>query len=303
MRDKSVVPSVLVITDNPAIRFWVKKHLDSSFFVLDATAKDETQIVILDFPLDLILLDDAFPHMSPLEICAQIRATVLNSATPIFLITGRLNKSFRNAAIQAGVTDFLSSQLDADELKERVEEAEQANQVRSKTSTLFVHTPKQNPTQAASLTSHSVLREQAAQLFANEQKKTQPASLLVLKIDQFLHLENSVKEELMPLFSQFLTHCTSQKDLTVPLKEGRFTVLLPDTQIEQATKIVQVLQTELKKHSFNTKNGQMHLSTSVALSQVNGNDKSFEELIELANEAFDQTSSSNATISLDKGTK
>ena len=52
-----MLPALLIITENPSIRFWVKKHLDNRFFILDATEKGEALTVVLDFPLNFIILE------------------------------------------------------------------------------------------------------------------------------------------------------------------------------------------------------------------------------------------------------
>ena len=300
MTDQLRTPAVLVITDNPSVRFWVKKQLDEQFFILDATETDEARIVTLDFPLDLIIVDEAFEEIRPFELCHIIRGTSLNSSTPILLITARLNKAHRKKALAAGITDFLSDQLDSNELRQRVEESKRANRTRTKTSGVFTLKQPMKDKSSTSLKGHTVSHKQAEQIFSEEQKSERPSSLLVLKIDQFLNLDLAEKEEIIPLLSTFLLRCTSQKDLMIPLEGGRFTLLLPTTQIRRAKKIARILQKELKKHLFKTKKGDLHISTSVAISKVNGSDKSLSELIEMANEAFDQSHATDATITLDE---
>ena len=298
-----MLPALLIITENPSIRFWVKKHLDNRFFILDATEKGEALTVVLDFPLNFIILDSNFEDCDALELCQKIRATPLNITTPIFLITGRLKKNFREKATLAGVTDFLSDQLDIEELMARIDEGLKANALREKTSSLFTHAKIEHEGQKpASLKNRVVQEKEAAQIFAKGRKDKRPSSMLVLRIDDFIHFESGLKEEILPLFSKFLSRCTSQKDLTVPLKEGKFTVLLPDTQIDRAKKIVEVLHKELEHYLFKTKKGTINLSASIALSKVDGSEKSFDELIDLANQAFMRDpKTKHLTISLDQG--
>jgi len=51
------LPTLLVVTDNPSIRFWVKKHLDEQFFVISAENRREA-IGAMNARLDFIILDE-----------------------------------------------------------------------------------------------------------------------------------------------------------------------------------------------------------------------------------------------------
>jgi DNA-binding response OmpR family regulator len=93
----------------------------------------------------LIVLDAEFEEA--LELCKEMKKALRTALTPIFLITGRLKKSFREEAVEAGVTDFLSSQLDLEELEERLTAAKRAEELREKTSGLSSAIP--NPKKEA----------------------------------------------------------------------------------------------------------------------------------------------------------
>jgi PleD family two-component response regulator len=127
------LPTLLVIADNPSIRFWIKKHLDSQFFILDASKKSVALEAIRNSSLDFIILDSGFADCDPLDLCKEIRRILHTSFTPILLITGRLKKSYRDEALEAGVSDFLNDQLDLEELETRIATGQKAASMRQKT--------------------------------------------------------------------------------------------------------------------------------------------------------------------------
>lgn len=129
---KHLPPTLLLITKNPSIRHWAKKHLDDQYFILEAKESSQVMEVIRTSPLDLILLDADLEEA--LDLCKKMRKVLYKTLTPILLITGRLKKSFRDKALEAGATDFLSDQLDLEELKERIATAKRAQELREKTS-------------------------------------------------------------------------------------------------------------------------------------------------------------------------
>jgi response regulator RpfG family c-di-GMP phosphodiesterase len=138
------LPTLLVITKNPSIRVWMKKHLDDRFFILNAEEKEEAHSA-MQTRLDFIILDSEFEEA--LELCEKIAKVAKKVGTPILLITGRLKKAYREKAKECGVTDFLSDQLDASELEERIETGLKTAAMRQKTEEIGFHIPhlKQRP--------------------------------------------------------------------------------------------------------------------------------------------------------------
>ncbi len=126
------LPTLLVVADNPSIRFWIKKHLDDQFFILGAETKQEA-LDALNARLDFIILDASLESCDALELCKELSNLTKKNLVPILLITGRLKKSFRDKALQCGVTDFLSDQLDVEELEFRIAEGNKAASMRQKT--------------------------------------------------------------------------------------------------------------------------------------------------------------------------
>jgi PleD family two-component response regulator len=127
------LPTLLVIADNPSIRFWVKKHLNDQFFILEAITKRGALEAIRNSSLDFIILDSGFEDCDPLKLCKEMRPLLHSSLTPILLVTGRLKKSYRDEALEAGVSDFLNDQLDLEELETRIATGRKAASVRQKT--------------------------------------------------------------------------------------------------------------------------------------------------------------------------
>lgn len=126
------LPTLLIVTDNPSIRFWVKKQLNEEFFILNAESAQEA-LDALNARLDFIIVDAAFEKCAALDLCKQLSQLTQKWIVPILLVTGRLKKSFRDRAIEAGVTDFLSDQLDVEELKMRIAQGRKTASARQKT--------------------------------------------------------------------------------------------------------------------------------------------------------------------------
>ncbi len=129
------LPTLLVVSDNPSLHLWVKKNLDPQFFVLSAENRKEARAA-LNARLDFIIVDAALETGDALELCKELSQLTQKYFVPILLVTGRLKKSFRDKALASGVTDFLSDQLDIEELETRIATGLKAASMRQKTESL-----------------------------------------------------------------------------------------------------------------------------------------------------------------------
>jgi phosphoserine phosphatase RsbU/P len=82
---------------------------------LDAWRLTEARIVISDWMM---------PVMDGLELCRRMREERRDRYTYYLLLTGRSGKESYLAAMDAGVDDFITKPVDADELKARLRVAE-----------------------------------------------------------------------------------------------------------------------------------------------------------------------------------
>jgi PleD family two-component response regulator len=137
MADHLKLPTLLVVTDNSSIRSRIRKELDSKFFVLDASTESKTMEIARTTALEFVILDSLLEECDWSVISQAIRNSPLNVITPIYLITGRLNKTFRREAKKLGVTDFLMEQIDSEELQTKIAVGRKTESVRNKTSALF----------------------------------------------------------------------------------------------------------------------------------------------------------------------
>jgi CheY-like chemotaxis protein len=69
---------------------------------------------------DCILLDVQMPEMDGISLCRKIRSLEKYSTTPIVMITSMSDRSYIDAAFDAGATDYITKPLDRLELKARI---------------------------------------------------------------------------------------------------------------------------------------------------------------------------------------
>ena len=300
------LPTLLVIADNPSVRFWARKHLDGEFFIIDAAKKAAALEAIQFSHLDFILLDSSFEDCDPLELSKEMRQLLHNSLTPILLITGRLKKSYREKALEAGVTDFLSDQLDLEELETRIATGRKAAAVREKT--IDVSSALQNQRNNLSenyLKNKLVLHDQAIRLISDAKKGNVVMTLLMLRIDRFKEMQSSMgfllADEILLPISELLSQHLKKRDLLIPSSDGKFIALLRNMSREEAKLFAEKLRDDVQRHRFETKNGIVQLTISIAFSTIDATESSFNKMVESAIKSLSQAqSTSNLIISLEK---
>lgn len=144
-----MLPTLLLITENPSVRYFFKRHLDSQFFIIEAAREFTALEALSSARLEFVILDSQLESCDALALASKLRSKDL--LTPILLITGRLKKSYRNAALDAGVSDFLHDHLDLDELETRLAILTKAKEARNKTSEFSSKIPQKKPTAEKSL--------------------------------------------------------------------------------------------------------------------------------------------------------
>lgn len=285
------LPTLLVVAENPTIRFWIKKHLDEQFFIVNAERRQEA-IDALNMQLDFILVDAALEDCNALDLCKEMRGKA--QLVPILLITGRLKKSYRDQAYQSGVTDFLSDQLDFDELEMRILAGMRAANAREKTVDLglSIRGAKES---GASLKNKLVLNDQGLKLLAEAKKENLPISFLFLRIDEFDDWEN--KEEVFSSLGSFIQNLLREKDVLIASTEGRYILLLWNTMPDAGRRIATRLREKIGNHTFSA---MKTLTVSIAVSSLEASEQRFSKMIDAAVKSLKTHSETNLILSIDE---
>lgn len=294
------LPTLLIISDNPSIRYWLKKQLESRFSLIEATTKSRAIEAAFHAALHAIILDSAFKS-DFLEVAKEIRQTPSNLLTPILLITDKLKKTFRTTAMEAGVTDFLFQPLDADELKAKIDNIQKASDVRHKVLGLSsrIAAPKQT-TSSTFFQNKVLLHDQALQILTDARKRGAPVQMLAIRIDRFAELAaklgKQAEQQILQNFAELLTRSLGKTGNLTSFTNGQFIVLLPDVTPEESQTVAQQLQKLIEKQRFSTKQGILHLTASFAITSIDTTEKSFNLMIDATTKSLEKSSSLNNKI-------
>lgn len=119
---------MLLVDDNPDVRFFIKSHFVSNFQVLEAENGLEGWNIALKTIPDIIISDVMMPDMDGFEFCRKIRKDERTSHIPIILVTALGSREHEIEGLSHGADDYITKPFDLVILQTKVENILQVRQ-------------------------------------------------------------------------------------------------------------------------------------------------------------------------------
>lgn len=115
---------VLVVDDEPHIGRIIQIKLESGPYDVELVGDGRSALSRLRSadPIDLILLDILMPHVSGLDVLAQLKQLPHRSRTPVIMLTGKGQETDRERAAELGAEDFLTKPFSPKKLLARIDQ-------------------------------------------------------------------------------------------------------------------------------------------------------------------------------------
>jgi two-component system, OmpR family, alkaline phosphatase synthesis response regulator PhoP len=118
---RAAAQRILVVDDDPSIVRVVRGYLEQAGFdVLTASDGDRALNAIRHDRPDLVVLDVMLPNRDGWEIIRNIRADGALAATPIILLTARVDDTDKIVGLELGADDYITKPFNAREVVARV---------------------------------------------------------------------------------------------------------------------------------------------------------------------------------------
>ena len=111
-----VVPRILVVDDDAAVRAVINEHLSGNYEVIETGAPETVLSLTVAHRPDAILLDLSMPDLSGYELCRALGSLSFTRQIPIVVISGQAE---RNSAfcLSLGAVRYFRKPLDFTRLK------------------------------------------------------------------------------------------------------------------------------------------------------------------------------------------
>jgi two-component system, cell cycle response regulator len=113
---------ILVVEDEPRLRFILHRQLQSNGFDVFAVETGEDALKILEtITPDLVLLNIVLlPGIDGVEVCQRIRADNRVAHIPVMFLTAKEDPESRTRCFKAGANDYVTKPWDAADLVLRI---------------------------------------------------------------------------------------------------------------------------------------------------------------------------------------
>jgi two-component system phosphate regulon response regulator PhoB len=116
-----MMPSILVVEDEPAIQELLRVNLEDAGFAVRTVPDAESALAHIKQTLpDLLLLDWMLPGQSGLALARGLRGEARTRELPIIMVTARGEEADRVAGLEAWVDDYVTKPFSPRELKARI---------------------------------------------------------------------------------------------------------------------------------------------------------------------------------------
>ncbi|MDA3930572.1 MAG: response regulator [Prolixibacteraceae bacterium] len=112
---------LLLVEDNPDIRFYLKDNLKSEYQIRDVENGKKAWESILDKMPDLIVSDIMMPEMDGLELCEKIKTDKRTSHIPIILLTARSSDQQKYEGLKTGADAYITKPFNFEMLALRIQ--------------------------------------------------------------------------------------------------------------------------------------------------------------------------------------
>ncbi|MBN2774576.1 MAG: response regulator, partial [Prolixibacteraceae bacterium] len=112
---------MLIVEDNPDVRFFIKSHFNGVYKILEAKNGQDGWEKALQIIPDVIISDIMMPDVDGYEFCKKIKKDERTSHIPILLITALHSKEHELKGLSYGADDYITKPFDIQVLQAKVE--------------------------------------------------------------------------------------------------------------------------------------------------------------------------------------
>ena len=261
--------NVLIVDDDLSVRNTMDEYIaNAGFSTLAASSAEEALELIKKNDFAVVITDIRLPGMGGLELTKVIKQ---KNGSDVIVVTGYSDDYSYEEAINIGASDFVIKPVRLEELLLRLRRVLKERQLSSERTRMMQKLQKLAITDGLTKLYNSRSFYSQLELEVDRYNRYKhPLSLLLLDIDNFKefndnfgHLEG---DKVLVRFSQIIKSCLRTNDSAYRYGGEEFTVILPETNGEEAKTVAQRIRASLESEKFRpipNKNAKITISIGV----------------------------------------
>ena len=161
---RNILKTILIVDDHSDIRAYLKRHLEESYNILEASSGNEAIGILNQHLPDLVISDIMMSNGDGFSLLSQIRSEPEINFLPVILLTARAEAEDKLSGLHIGANDYITKPFDIREVLARLKNIFDQQK-------RLVHQFKKNPPANGSKIHHdTVSAESSDQQFLNAVK-------------------------------------------------------------------------------------------------------------------------------------
>jgi len=110
--EESNAQIMLIVEDNPDVRFFIRDHFDSVYTIFESKNGQEGWDLAIKYIPDVIISDILMPEVDGYEFCKRIKKDERTSHIPVLLLTALHSKEQEIEGLSCGADDYITKPFD-----------------------------------------------------------------------------------------------------------------------------------------------------------------------------------------------
>jgi two-component system, cell cycle response regulator len=236
-KDKSELPSILLVEDSPTTAVLLSKYLTGTYRLMHAKDGEEAWEMLDDCPeIELVVTDINMPRLTGHQLLIKIRKSdePRFNNMPVIVMTTTDDNTDRNLAFLNGANDFITKPIDEMELLARVNVHHKlAQTIRELEASRRALAEQATTDPLTKLKNRRAFFENGGRHLSMARRYGTDVSLIVADLDYFKRINDTfghqAGDEALIAVARVLLEMTRTEDTVARIGGEEFAVLLPDT--------------------------------------------------------------------------
>ncbi len=253
MTKKNSKIQVLIVDDDASVRNTIHEYISNAGYdVIAAATAEEALELVAQGNYAVVITDIRLPGMGGLELTNLIKK---KNGADVIVVTGYSDDYSYEEAINIGASDFVIKPVRLEELLLRMRRVLKERQLSTERTRMMEKLQKLATTDGLTKLYNSRSFYSQLELEVDRfNRYKHPLSLLLLDIDNFKKFNDSFGhlegDKVLVRFSQIIKSCLRTNDSAYRYGGEEFTVILPETNGDEAKTVAQRIRSTLEVETF-----------------------------------------------------